>query len=134
MGKNDYQSGQDSTDKMGVALVPRSDAFSAIYETGDATTEVEILASADSTESHHITDIIVSAESAMAFEIRDNNATGSPAETTVKIPKQYISANTTMPVVLNEPFKVGEGLGLNLKAYSAGNITIFIEGFTIPTV
>lgn len=132
MNKKEFNSGDGNADKIGVAPVGRADQFTVIEETGDATTEVELKAVPTNTgESHYITDMIVSTEAAMAFELRDGVAAGSPAETTVILPKQYSGATTVHKYHFAMPIKVGEGKGIGLRSYSAGNITIVINGYTI---
>lgn len=132
MDKKVFNSGEGNADKIGVALCSRSDAFWYNYETGDATTAIEILAApTDTTKSHYITDIIISNESAMAIELRGTVSSGSPASTGVGLPKQYSAANSVHIYNMSQPYKIGESNGINLKTYSAGNVTIWIGGYTI---
>ena len=128
----EYTSGEGTGDKIGSALCSRSDSFWYNYESGNATTEVEVLASPTATGAcRYITDLVVSHEAAMAWELRGNTTSGSPAAISVGFPKQYGPANTVRSYHFSQPYKVPTGIGINLKAYSAGNITLWIGGYTI---
>jgi len=117
-------SGGAEADSIGAAPFRRTDSFKARFN-GTSSTSVQEVKAATASKKHHITDCVISTDTAQWVAIVDGAAS-------VILGPYYMPANSVLPLHFNTPVQGSTNTALNVDCGgSSGNVTVDIAGYTI---
>lgn len=113
------------TDTILVAPFKRADAFTATFNSADASTRAQVKA-ASASKKIYVTGIIISSGAAISVKIQD-----STTSAVILLQSIYMAANTTVTMNFSTPLECSTGKDLEVIASGAGNITVNVQGYII---
>lgn len=109
--------------RLETANVParRVDAFQATISSGNAVDDTVVKA-ATASSSIYVTDVVISVETALAVELKDETGTAL-------MHPVYLGNTGSLVVSFKTPIMVAEGKALMMRASAAGDVSVTATGY-----